>query len=195
MDYETFGEHQWAETGIFDFLKALPGKILENPEFQFVTPSQAADTLMPVSAVHVPHPTSWADAERDLTAWLGNEMQSEAHKKLFQLQEKVNQCSDDSIRRDWLRLQTSDHFYYICTKWFADGSVHKYFNPWLSPYDAFINFMNVLSDFEIRIERNQPPEKIRQFSDEEQKEMIRLFLEARKAETPAPQKKKTKSKS
>ncbi len=151
MDYETFGEHQWKDTGIFDFLEALPGTVLKNSPFTFSTPSEAAKKLQVVSAVSVPYPISWADEERDLTAWLGNEMQKEAFDKLYSLGEKVYASGDAGIQQDYSFLQVSDHFYYMSTKFFSDGEVHSYFNPYNSPYDAFINYMNVLSDFEIRV--------------------------------------------
>jgi len=153
MDYETFGEHQWPETGIFDFLRALPGRVFQETNFSFNTPSELSDLLQPVAAVHVPQPISWADEERDLTAWLGNDLQDEAFDKLYYYENMVRKCNDPLIQRDWKLLQTSDHFYYMCTKWFSDGDVHKYFNPYGSPYEAFINYMNVLSDFIIRVER------------------------------------------
>jgi len=151
MDYETFGEHQWKDTGIFDFMEALPGKVLKNSPFTFSTPSEVAQKLQVVSAVSVPYPISWADEERDLTAWLGNEMQKEAFDKLYSLGEKVIASDDDGIKQDYAFLQVSDHFYYMSTKFFSDGEVHSYFNPYNSPYDAFINYMNILSDFEIRV--------------------------------------------
>jgi len=154
MDYETFGEHQWAETGIFDFMKELPALVLSKTNFKFATPKELGKKLKPVSAIHVPTPISWADEERDLTAWLGNDMQDEAFDKLYSLKNKVKACSDSKIQKDWLYLQTSDHFYYMCTKWFSDGDVHSYFNPYGTPYDAFINYMNVLSDFIIRVNDN-----------------------------------------
>lgn len=152
MDYETFGEHQWAETGIFDFLRALPNAVFKHSNFTFSTPSDIVNNVDPVGAIHVPHPISWADEERDLTAWLGNELQDEAFDKLYDLYDKIKEIDDEQIWKDWLYLQTSDHFYYMCTKWFSDGDVHKYFNPYDSPYEAFVNFMNVLSDFIIRVE-------------------------------------------
>ncbi len=151
MDYETFGEHQWKDTGIFDFLEAFPGKVLKNSPFTFSTPTEVAQKLQVVSAVSVPNPISWADEERDLTAWLGNEMQKEAFDKLYSLGEKVHTSNDAEIQQDYSFLQVSDHFYYMSTKIFSDGEVHSYFNPYNSPYDAFINYMNVLSDFEIRV--------------------------------------------
>lgn len=155
LDYESFGEHQWAETGIFDFMKALPGKVFASTNFTFGTPSEIAAKLQPVSAVNVPHAISWADEERDLTAWLGNEMQDEAFDSLYNLVQRMKNCKNEEIRKDWLYLQTSDHFYYMCTKWFSDGNVHKYFNPYGTPYEAFINYMNVLSDFISRLDENQ----------------------------------------
>ncbi|MDD2634708.1 MAG: glycoside hydrolase family 57 protein [Bacteroidales bacterium] len=152
MDYETFGEHQWEETGIFDFLRALPNAVFKNSNFTFSTPSDVIKATEPVGAIHVPHPISWADEERDLTAWLGNDLQDEAFAELYKLYDAVKKKDDPQIWKDWLYLQTSDHFYYMCTKWFSDGDVHKYFNPYDSPYEAFVNFMNVLSDFIIRLE-------------------------------------------
>ena len=152
MDYETFGEHQWEETGIFDFMKALPQAVFKNSDYTFNTPIEVTKMHQPIAKLHVPYPISWADEERDLTAWLGNELQDEAFDKLYQLEGKIKKCKDKSILTDWKYLQTSDHFYYMCTKWFSDGDVHKYFNPYGSPYDAFINYMNVLSDFEIRVD-------------------------------------------
>lgn len=147
MDYETFGEHQWAETGIFDFMEALPAAIFTNPDFDFVTPSEAAKRYSPVSKLDVQNAISWADIERDLTAWLGNDMERDAIEACYALKDKVLATGDKGVLRTWRRLQTSDHFYYMCTKWFSDGDVHKYFNPYGTPYDAYINYMNVLSDF------------------------------------------------
>jgi len=154
MDYETFGEHQWESTGIFEFLKKLPEQVFDHSDFRFLTPSEVADTFQPVSPIHVKYPISWADEERDLTAWLGNEMQNEAFNRLYELEESVHKIADPKIRHAWNLLQTSDHFYYQCTKWFSDGEVHKYFNPYESPYDAFINYMNVLSDFKLEVEKS-----------------------------------------
>ena len=156
MDYETFGEHQWADTGIFDFLRDLPGAIIDNTDFTFSTPSEVVDNHQPVSSVQVPYPISWADEERDVTAWLGNEMQQEAFNKLYDLAGKVAKANDPVLWKDWNYLQVSDHFYYMCTKFFSDAAVHAYFNPYKSPYDAFINYMNVLSDFAIRVHNAVP---------------------------------------
>jgi alpha-amylase len=152
MDYETFGEHQWEDTGIFEFMKELPSRIFADSKFTFNTPSELVKKLQPKGVISVPYPISWADEERDLTAWLGNDFQDEAFEKLYALEEKVKVCNDSEIQWDWLNLQTSDHFYYMCTKWFSDGEVHKYFNPYGSPYEAFINYMNVLSDFVMRVD-------------------------------------------
>jgi alpha-amylase len=167
IDYETFGEHNWKETGIFDFLAHLPGAVLKKTPFKFMTPSEVADSLQPVSAISVPSPISWADEERDITAWLGNELQNAASEKLYYLAEKVSNCKYDQLKKDWIYLQTSDHFYYMCTKFFSDGAVHSYFNPYETPYDAFMNYMNVLSDFEIRINRMCP-------ATDEQIEILKL---------------------
>jgi alpha-amylase len=156
LDYETFGEHNWKETGIFDFLQHLPGAVLKKTPFKFMTPSEVADALQPVSAISVPSPISWADEERDITAWLGNELQTAAFEKLYSLSEKVRKCNDEKMNKDWEYLQSSDHFYYMATKFFSDGAVHAYFNPYETPYDAFMNYMNVLSDFEIRVKRCFP---------------------------------------
>ena len=156
IDYETFGEHQASETGIFDFLAHLPSAVLRKTPFRFDTPSGVADALQPISAINVPSPISWADEERDLTAWLGNELQTAAFEKIYELSDKVNKCPYDQIRKDWTYLQSSDHLYYMCTKFFSDGVVHAYFNPYETPYDAFMNYMNILSDFEIRINRICP---------------------------------------
>jgi len=153
MDYETFGEHQWPETGIFDFLRALPGMVFSNTPFTFNTPTEVSNMLQPVSAVHVPYPISWADEERDLTAWLGNELQDDAFDRVYAIEGQVKQANREDLTRDWRYLQTSDHFYYMCTKWFSDGDVHKYFNPYGSPYEAYINYMNILSDYMIRLEQ------------------------------------------
>jgi alpha-amylase len=150
MDYETFGEHQWKETGIFEFMRHLPGEILKHPDNDFKTPSEAVKAYSAADSIDVPRTISWADIERDLSAWMGNAMQENALADLYRLKERVEQTDDPDIIADWKKLQTSDHFYYMCTKWFSDGDVHKYFNPYNSPYDAYINFMNVLDNLECR---------------------------------------------
>jgi alpha-amylase len=151
MDYETFGEHQWSESGIFDFLSHLPDEWLKNPDHTFMTVSEVIDSFDPVDQVDVPQTTTWADTERDLSAWLGNPMQQQAIHALYDLQTAVIKCGDLSIIEDWRRLQTSDHFYYMCTKWFSDGDIHAYFSPYDTPYEAFMNFMNSWHDLRYRL--------------------------------------------
>ena len=152
MDYETFGEHQKAASGIFDFMRALPQIVINDGEFEFVTPTQAAKKHRPVGELDVMDPISWADEERDVTAWLGNELQNDAFNKLNDQAEKLALLNDEALWSDFGHLQESDHFYYMCTKFFSDGAVHKYFNPYDTPYEAFINYMNVLSDFILRVD-------------------------------------------
>ena len=156
MDYETFGEHQWESTGIFAFMEALPEVMLRTPGFAFITPSEAAARFEPVASLDVPHFMSWADAERDLTAWLGNDMQNDAIESVYRLEKAVKATGDPGVLRTWRRLQTSDHFYYMSTKWFSDGDVHSYFNPYGTPYDAYINYMNVLADFRLTLDAASP---------------------------------------
>ena len=150
MDYETFGEHQWEDKGIFEFLRWLPHEILKHPDNDFVTPSEAIKRYPPVGEADFHNFVSWADVERDLSAWLGNKMQQEAIKETYMLETPVKLSGNPELIDEWRRLQTSDHFYYMCTKWFNDGDVHKYFNPYDSPYEAFITYMNILSDFRIK---------------------------------------------
>jgi alpha-amylase len=157
IDYETIGERQWKETGIFDFFRSLPATVFSKSKFTFSPPRELSDTLQPVAAIHVPYAISWADEERDLTSWLGNELQDEAFEKLYSVEEKVRNSKDENLVKDWRKLQTTDHFYYMSTKWFSDGAIHKYYNPYPSPYEAFINYMNVLSDFLLRVERDTNP--------------------------------------
>jgi alpha-amylase len=151
MDYETFGEHQSADTGILDFMRYLPGAILKRGDLKFVTPAEAGKKLKPASPLSVPQPISWADEERDLSAWLGNELQQDAFNKLYGLTEKLSILNDGTLWADFGHLQESDHLYYMCTKFFSDGEIHRRFNPYDTPYEAFINYMNVLSDFIIRV--------------------------------------------
>ena len=151
MDYETFGEHQGAECGIFEFMRALPDAVAKDKELEFVTPERAAAKHKSVGDLSVPQPISWADEERDTSAWLGNELQQDAYNKLYALQEKLSILNDAALWNDFGHLQESDHLYYMCTKFFSDGEVHKRFNPYDTPYEAFINYMNVLSDFIIRV--------------------------------------------
>ena len=158
MDYETFGEHQRSASGIFDFMNALPAAILSR-NVAFCTPSEAAQQYQPVAPLHVPYPISWADEERDTSAWLGNELQEEAFNKLYALEADVYKTKDDNLLAVYRKLQESDHFYYMCTKFFSDGSVHSYFNPYDTPYEAFINYMNVLADFELRVKEKLKEKK------------------------------------
>jgi alpha-amylase len=151
MDYETFGEHQWDESGIFKFLEHLPKEWLKTPGNTFMTVSEAIDNFDARDEVNVPDTITWADTERDLSAWLGNAMQQESIHALYSLQERIIATNDLVLIEDWRRLQTSDHFYYMCTKWFNDGDIHAYFSPYATPYEAFINFMNSYHDLTFRL--------------------------------------------
>lgn len=159
MDYETLGEHQAADTGIFDFFASLPEKVLATGNFEFLTPKEAAAKHQPIAPLNVPFPISWADEERDLSAWLGNELQNEAFEELYKLRDKVNTLKNKDLIHDFEILQASDHFYYMCTKMFSDGAIHQYFTPYATPYEAFINYMNVLSDFIVRVDRDSEATK------------------------------------
>ncbi len=150
MDYETFGEHQWHESGIFDFLEHLPKEWLRDGHHTFKTVSQIADDNNPVDRVDMPDIVTWADTERDLSAWTGNAMQQEAIAGIYDLRDKILASGDDKLIEDWRRLQTSDHFYYMCTKWFNDGDIHAYFSPYENPYEAYIAFMNAWHDLRLR---------------------------------------------
>jgi alpha-amylase len=156
LSYESFGERQPRESGIFDFLEHWVDNVTKNENLKFVTPSQAIFELQPISIVSVPDPISWADEERDLTSWLGNEMQKEAFEKLYVLSDRMANCQDNELIKDWNYLQESDHFYYMSTKYFSGNQGQVYNNPFDSPYEAFINYMNVLSDFTVRLNENTP---------------------------------------
>jgi alpha-amylase len=151
MDYETFGEHQWEDTGIFKFMEILPRYIMQHPDNDFVTPSEAIKRYQVRDELDYPHFVSWADTERDLSAWLSNPIQHDAMKHIYAMEKDVLKTKDKKLITDWRRLQTSDHFYYMCTKWFADGDVHKYFSPYESPYEAFISYMNAVQDLRLRV--------------------------------------------
>jgi alpha-amylase len=151
MDYETFGEHQWQETGVFDFLENMVPVWLETEGNTFMTVSEAMDNFEVSDVIDVPETVTWADTERDLSAWLGNSMQQEAIKSIYQLSSKILKTGDWSLIEDWRRLQTSDHFYYMCTKYFNDGDIHAYFSPYKTPYEAAINFMNAWHDLNFRL--------------------------------------------
>ncbi|HPW66343.1 MAG: glycoside hydrolase family 57 protein [Salinivirgaceae bacterium] len=146
MDYETFGEHQPHDSGIMDFLRYFPEHVIKSKELEFVTPAEAVKSLQPISPINIEYPTSWADEERDTTAWLGNELQKDAVNKLYEMQNFINSQTDPEIKKIYYYLQSSDHFYLMSTKWFSDGG-HKRFNPFGSPYEAYINFRNILNDF------------------------------------------------
>ncbi|HSW80530.1 MAG TPA: glycoside hydrolase family 57 protein [Candidatus Saccharimonadales bacterium] len=154
MDYETFGEHQWDDTGIFEFLKHLPKEWLKTEGNTFMTVSEVCDSFEAKDKVDMPYTVTWADTERDLTAWLGNTMQTSAITSLYDLQDKILNTKDKHLINDWRKLQTSDHFYYMCTKWFNDGDVHAYFSPYDTPYEAFMNFMNAYHDLRFRLSKS-----------------------------------------
>ncbi len=151
MDYETFGEHQWEDTGIFQFLKVLPEMLMRHPDTGFKTPTETILSYETVGELDVPDVLTWADTDRDLTAWMGNDIQQDALRSIYALETEVIATAEPSLIESWRRLQTSDHFYYMCTKWSNDGDVHAYFSPYNSPYDAYISFMNALSDLGLRV--------------------------------------------
>ncbi len=155
MDFETFGEHQWEETGIFEFFENFARKWCADGN-RFASFAQALNTHRIHDAVDMPNTITWADNERDLSAWLGNAMQQEAAEALYKLEQSVLHTSDDELIHDWRLLQTSDHLYYLSTKWFGDGNVHAYFSPYESPYDGFLNYMDAIRDIRYRVyEHNQ----------------------------------------
>ncbi len=151
MDYETFGEHQWADTGIFNFFEEFVGTWLDSPDNTFYTVSEALKSQEPVGDISMPTTVTWADTERDLSAWLGNSIQQEALKNLYSLEDDIVRSGDQALINDWRRLQASDHAYYMCTKWSTDGAVHAYFSPYDSPYEAFLYYMNAIRDLRYRI--------------------------------------------
>lgn len=155
MDFETFGEHQWQETGIFDFLLHLPEYVLRHPEYTFTTPKEASHQLHPVASLDVPNFISWADVDRDLTAWRGNNLQEDALESVYALAQDIYALHDPKLLEVWRSLLTSDHFYYMCTKYAADGDVHKYFNPYHNPYEAYINYQNIVSDLTLEVARRK----------------------------------------
>lgn len=151
MDFETFGEHQWDDTGIFDFFEALVGSWVSDPDRSFLMASDACDRFDAVDEVSMPNTVTWADTERDLSAWTGNRMQTEALRYVYDMEHEIIRSDDDALINSWRHLQTSDHFYYMCTKWFTDGDVHAYFSPYESPYDAFLYYLNVMRDVHYRL--------------------------------------------
>ena len=197
MNYETFGENQLAETGIFEFMRSLPEYIFSTTDFEFLTPSEAVKKHQPVAPLHVPYPISWADEEKDITGWLGNELQNEAFEELFKIQPKVEALNDPELNEDYSRLQASDHFYYMRTKLFSDNDYHRYVSPYETPYEAFINYMNVLSDFVARVEdmekmRNIAGNKITE--EEKSSEKKKRTPRVKSAESAAKATKKVRTK-
>ncbi|MDN4165082.1 glycoside hydrolase family 57 protein [Cytophagales bacterium LB-30] len=151
MDYETFGEHQWADTGIFEFMRYMPEHVMKHPDFGFKTPTETLESYEVKGIYDAHHMTSWADMERDLSAWIGNPMQDESIEKIYSLEKAVYASKNAEWIADWQKMLTSDHFYYMTTKFWSDGDVHKYFSPYESPYDAYIYYMNAFSDFSMRL--------------------------------------------
>lgn len=151
MDFETFGEHQWADTGIFTFFEQFVGDWLGGDDAKFLTVADAANADQSAGELSMPETVTWADSERDLSAWFGNSMQQEAAKYLYALEDDVVRSGDDDLIRDWRFLQSSDHLYYMATKWLTDGDVHTYFSPYDSPYDAFLYYMNAIRDIRWRV--------------------------------------------
>ena len=155
MNLETFGEFHPRESGIFQFLEAIPYFARERG-VEFLTPTEAVSKLKPVGELSVMHPISWADEARDTSAWLGNKLQNEAFQKLYSVAERVRLCEDRRLKQDWYYLQGADHLYYMSTKHFADGAAHSTFSPYETPFQAFTNYMNVLADFIVRVEEQYP---------------------------------------
>ena len=151
IDYETFGEHQWTETGIFEFLKHLPGEVLKHNHLDFVTVSEAVERYKPVGEIDAPWAISWADDDRNVSTWLGNDMQKACFNELTTIGRKLKEKSTERLLKTWRRLQTSDHLYYCSTKGLADGDVHAYFSPYDNPYEGFMNYMNILQDLKQRV--------------------------------------------
>jgi alpha-amylase len=151
MDFETFGEHQWADTGIFEFWGQFVDDWLQTDGNTFYTVSGASEAFAPVGEVSMPDTVTWADSERDLSAWLGNSMQQEAAKYLYALENDIVRSGDTQLIDDWRYLQSSDLLYYMSTKWLEDGDVHTYFSPYESSYDAFLYYMNAIRDLRWRV--------------------------------------------
>ncbi len=199
LSYESFGQRQPKESGIFEFLEHWVDNVVKNDSLRFITPSQAVQELQPISVVSVPDPISWADEERDLTSWLGNEMQKEAFDKLYVLSQKMAECKNEELIKDWNYLQESDHFYYMSTKHFSGNQGQTYINPYESPYEAFINYMNVLSDFTLRLDEiipedvsHQPEvEMLQEIIREKDKKIRTLELEIQRLQKPRQKPKST----
>ncbi|MCT4674383.1 MAG: glycoside hydrolase family 57 protein [Prolixibacteraceae bacterium] len=160
FDYESIGKYNTKDSGIYEFISSIVPLVVEDESVEFDTPSKTIEELQTISAVHVTYPISWSDEERDLSAWLGNDLQKEAFAKLYDIQPLMNECKDQEKCREWNYLQSSDHFNYMSTKWFSDGQVQWRETPYESPYDAFINYMNVINDFRIQLEKETPEKKL-----------------------------------
>lgn len=159
LDYETFGEHQWKETGIFDFLDHLPKEVAKYPHLEWAKISDLVE-MDSKDRIDIPYILSWADIDRDLSAWLGNKMQDSAFRNMKELGPHILGSRNEKIIDVWRKLQTSDHFYYMCTKWFADGDIHKYFNTYMNPYEAYSNYMNILNNLKIELGLNPAKGKV-----------------------------------
>ena len=188
MDLETLGEKQKEETGIFDFFYSLP-KFAKESGLKFKTPSEVFAEYKPIDQLRFDNPISWGDEEKDVSAWLGNELQSEAFNKISDLSEKVRLTQDARLLQDWYRMQSNDHFFYMCTKHFANGSIHN--SPYDSPYDAFMNYMNVLNDFRTRVhEQNLDDDnfidlsKLKELVSTQEEQITHLKDELQKVESP-----------
>jgi alpha-amylase len=166
MDYESFGEHQWEDTGIFDFLRILPEMVLRHPDTGFKTATETVEAYEATGEYDVPDILTWADTDRDLTAWIGNDIQRDAIEATYKMEEMVMKTRKRDIIENWRKLQTSDHFYYMCTKWSNDGDVHAYFSPYQSPYEAYIAFMNALGDLQLRVSQVAMERELKQQASE-----------------------------
>jgi alpha-amylase len=187
MDYETFGEHQWEDTGIFNFLRALPHMLTSRADTTFRTASETVASYDSVGEIDVPDILTWADTDRDLTAWTGNDIQKDAIKAIYDMESNVIKTKDKHLIEVWRKLQTSDHFYYMCTKWSEDGDVHAYFSPYQSPYDAYIAFMNALSDLQLRVSHSlaAQEERAKKRALKKAKEAVRM-VPVVEVDTPVP---------
>ncbi len=185
MDYESFGEHQWEDTGIFNFLRAFPEMIMRHPDTSFKTATQTVESYDAAGEYDVPHVLTWADTDRDLTAWTGNDIQRDAIAATYRLEEDVMKTKKKDLIETWRKLQTSDHFYYMCTKWSNDGDVHAYFSPYQSPYDAYIAFMNALSDLQLRVKHAITEQEEKEATKQVAKKMICEECVQRKEEETA----------
>lgn len=154
MEYETFGEYYGADSGIFDFMRNLPSAVYAKGDIVFATPTDAVKKLQPIGAINVPNTLSWSDEERDINLWLGNDLQEDAFQALTKLANKVKRVKDEEIKHDWEVLQIADYLYYMNTKWLSNSALHKNFNQYPSPYDAYINYMNILTDFNVRVDES-----------------------------------------